>query len=93
MQTCMKKVKVAIFLAFIHRFQKNDQKKFWTKNAENFHNALIFFENFTNSKNKVRTQIFPKIGKNYFYKQMHIYSGSANDIKQKKVSQLINFVS
>jgi hypothetical protein len=24
---------------------------------------------------------------------MHIYSGSANDIKQKKVSQLINFVS
>jgi hypothetical protein len=29
---------------------------------------LIFFENFTNSKNKVRTQIFPKIGKNYFYK-------------------------
>ena len=93
MQTCMKKVKVAIFFAFMHRFPKNNQKKFWTKNEENFHNALIFFENFTNSKIKVRTQIFPKIDKNDFYKQMHIYSGSANDNKHKKVKQLINFVS
>jgi hypothetical protein len=40
----------AIWFAFIHRFPKNNQKKFWTKNAENFHNALIFLENFTNSK-------------------------------------------
>ena len=61
----MKKVKVAIFFSQI---SKNNKKKFWTKNAENFHNALIFFENFTNSKIKVRTQIFPKIDKNYFYK-------------------------
>jgi hypothetical protein len=37
------------FIAFIDRFQKINQKKFWTKNGENFHNALIFFENFTNS--------------------------------------------
>ena len=88
----MKKVKVPIFFAFIHRFQKNNQKKFWTKNAENFHNALIFFENFTNSKIKVRTQIFLKIDKNYFYKYMHIYSGSAADNKHEKVKQLINFV-
>jgi hypothetical protein len=28
----MKKVKVAIFFVFIHRFQKK-QKKFWVKNA------------------------------------------------------------
>jgi hypothetical protein len=63
-----KKVKVAFFFAFIHRFQKNNQKKFWTKNAEHFHNALIFFETFTNSKIKVRTQIFPKIDKNDFNK-------------------------
>ena len=92
MQTCMKKVKVAIFLILFTDLKKK-LEKILDKNAENFHNALIFFENFTNSKNKVRTQIFPKIGKNYFYKQMHIYSGSANDNKHKKVKQLINFVS
>ena len=64
MQTCMKKVKVA-----------------------------IFFENFTNSKINVRTQISPKIDKNYFYKYMHIYSGSANNNKHEKVKQRIYFVS
>ena len=72
----MKKVKVAIFLVFIHRFQKNDQKKFWTKNAENFHNSLNFFEIFTISKMKTRTQIFPKMNKNNFIKLKHIYIGS-----------------
>jgi hypothetical protein len=64
----MKKVKVAIFSAFIHKFQKKQSEKILDKNAENFHIALISFENFTNSKIKVRTQIFPKIDKNYFYK-------------------------
>ena len=68
----MKKVKVAIFLAFIHRFQKNNHKKFWTKNAENFYNALIFFENFTISKMTNRAQIFPQMDKNYFMKLKHI---------------------
>ena len=29
----------------------------------NFHNVLNFFENFMNSKIKVRTQIFPKMDK------------------------------
>jgi hypothetical protein len=33
------------------------------KNAGNFNNILNFFENFTNSKIKVRTQIFPNIDK------------------------------
>jgi hypothetical protein len=59
----MKKVKAAIFLVFTHRFQLLKQKKFWTKNAENFHNALIFFQIFTISKMKTRTQIFPKMDK------------------------------
>jgi hypothetical protein len=35
---------VAIFLVFTDRFQLLKQKKFWTKNAENFHNASIFFK-------------------------------------------------
>jgi hypothetical protein len=43
-------------------------KKILTKNSENFYNVSIFFENFTNLKIKVRTQIFPKIDKNDFYK-------------------------
>ena len=81
----MKKVKVAIFLDFIHRFQKNDQKKFWTKNAENFHNSLNFFEIFTISKMKTRTQIFPKMNKNNFIKLKHIYIGSANYNKHARI--------
>jgi hypothetical protein len=60
----MKKVKVA----FTHRFQLLKQKKFWTKNAEIFHNASIFFQIFTISKMKTRTQIFPKMDKNDFMK-------------------------
>jgi amino acid permease len=70
----MKKVKVAIFLVFTNRFQLLKQKKFWTKNAENFHNASIFFQIFTISKMKTRTQIFPKMNKNDFMKlkvQLH----------------------
>ena len=55
MQESKKKVKVAIFLVFTHRFQLLKQKKFWTKNAENFHNASIFFQIFTISKMKTRT--------------------------------------
>jgi hypothetical protein len=55
----MKKVKVAIFLVFTHIFQLSKQNKFWTKNADNFHNALIFFQILTISKMKTRTQIFP----------------------------------
>jgi hypothetical protein len=64
----MKKVKVAIFFDFIHKFQKKIRKNFGQKMRKHFHNVLNFFENFTNSKIKVRTQIFPKIDKNYFYK-------------------------
>ena len=55
MQESKKKVKVAIFLVFTHRFQLLKQKKFWTKIAENFHNASIFFQIFTISKMKTRT--------------------------------------
>jgi hypothetical protein len=68
----MKKVKVAIFLVFTHRFQLLKQKKIWTKNAENFHNASIFFQIFTISKMKTRTQIFPKMDKNNFMKLKNI---------------------
>jgi hypothetical protein len=68
----MKKVKVTIFLVFTHKFQLLKQKKFWTKNAENFHNASIFFQTFTISKMKTRTQIFHKMNENYFMKLKHI---------------------
>jgi hypothetical protein len=60
----MKKVKLAIFL-LLFTDSKKQSEKILDKNAENFHNALIFFQNFTNSKIKVRTQIFPKMDKNY----------------------------
>jgi hypothetical protein len=85
MKTCMKKVKVAIFLVFTHRFQLLKQKKFWTKNAENFHNASIFFQISTISKMKTRTQIFPKMDKNNFMKLKHIQIGSANYNKHKNI--------
>jgi hypothetical protein len=52
------------FFALIYRFKKTE--KFCTKNAENFHNVLILFDNFTNSKMYVRTKIFPRIDKNDF---------------------------
>jgi len=48
----MKKVKVDIFLVFTHRFQLLKQKQLWTKNAENFHNALIFLSNFYDFKDE-----------------------------------------
>jgi hypothetical protein len=34
---------------------KKKEKKFWTKNAENFHNVLKSFEIFTISRMKTRT--------------------------------------
>ena len=39
---CMKKVKVAIFLFLPKKFNIKNQKKFWSKNAENFHKVLMF---------------------------------------------------
>ena len=39
----------------------------------------IFKMFFPNSKNKIRTQIFPKIGKNDFHKLEHIYTGLAKN--------------
>jgi hypothetical protein len=42
---------------------------------------------------KTRTQIFPKINKNNFIKLKHIYIGSANYNKHKKIYWLIMFVS
>ena len=45
------------------------------------------------SKMKIRTQIFPKMDKNYFNELKHIYYGRANDNKHTKVNQLIIFVS
>jgi hypothetical protein len=81
----MKKVKVTFFLVFTHRFQLLKQKKFGMKNAENFHNASIFFQIFTISKMKTQTQIFPKMHKNNFMKLKHILIGSANYNKHDKI--------
>ena len=64
-------------------------KKNWTKNAENFHNVSIFFEIFTLSKMKTRTQMFPKMDKNDLIKLKHIYIGSADYDKHKKYTDLL----
>jgi hypothetical protein len=61
------------------------QKKFWTKNAENVHNVLNFFEIFTISEMKTQTQIFQKMDKDYFIKLKHIYTGSAKYNKHDQI--------
>jgi hypothetical protein len=57
----MKKVNLAIFLVFTHRFENKKQKKFGSKNAEKFSQSFDIFQFFTISKMKTRTQIFPSI--------------------------------
>jgi hypothetical protein len=48
------------FFSFIHRFQRNNQKKFWTKNAVNFQNALIFLRSLRIQKLKFELKSFLK---------------------------------
>ena len=68
---------------FLWRIQKTTNNYFGL-DAENFHNVFNFLEISTNSKMKIRTQIFPKIDKNDLNELKHIYSGWANDNKHKK---------
>ena len=42
----------AFFVQIFFFFQLSKQKKNWTKNTENFHNALIFFSNFYDFKDE-----------------------------------------
>jgi hypothetical protein len=81
----MKKVKVDIFLVFTHRFQLLKQKNFGQKMRKIFIMLRFFFQIFTISKMKTRTQIFPKMDKNDFMKLKHILIGSANYNKQEKI--------
>ena len=65
------KSKSGLFLVFSNKFQFLKQKKFGRK-MRNFYDALIFFQIFTISKMKTRTQIFPKMDKNNFIKLKYI---------------------
>ena len=50
-----KNLKWLFFWFFYPQISVIKTKKIWTKNAENFHNASIFFQIFTISKMKTRT--------------------------------------
>ena len=60
---------------------------------EKFSYFFDFFQIFTISKMKTRTQIFLKMNKNNFIKLKHIYISSANYNKHKNLYWLIIFVS
>ena len=59
---------------------------------EKFSYFFDFFQIFTISKMKTRTQIFLKMNKNNFIKLKHINIGSANYNKHKNIYLLIIFV-
>jgi hypothetical protein len=62
------KSKNCYFFCFYSQISKKESLKLRQKMRKNFILLRFFFEKFTNSKIKVRSQIIPKIDKNYFWK-------------------------